>query len=64
MQSSINPPVLPFSVMNLRYSFDCEASVFRIGYTLFQTRQDEERKPIIFLSHQLNNAKYNFIDSK
>lgn len=55
-----NPPVLDFPVNGLPFSVDTDDSNYQVGFALFQTYQDGERRPIRFFSRSLNKAEINY----
>ena len=56
----LNPPILSLPREGLRYSLDTDACDDQIGWVLFQTNEDGERKPLGYWSKALKPAERNY----
>jgi len=56
----ISPEVLSLPVRRREYSIDTDASKYQVGVALFQTNEENERKPIGYWSRSLTDHEKNY----
>ena len=60
----LSQPILALPRPDLPYSVDSDASDYGVGCALFQTHEDDNRRPIGFWSRSLNDAERNYSASE